>query len=471
MPHAFIHDDWLLSTPFARRLYHGYAAEQPILDYHNHLPPELIARDHRFGDLHEAWLAGDHYKWRAMRVHGVPERLITGDADPREKFRAYAATVPFTARNPLYHWSHLELARYFGVAELLSGDNADRVYDAAGEQLAHPDKGAVGLLRERGVELVCTTDDPCDTLEHHAAYAASRTPEDPRMLPAFRPDKAVAAGAPGWRGYLERLGEAADVEIVDYASLLMAIDRRLDHFAAHGCRLSDHGLAAVPDAPYDARLADRLLGGRDVPDAAEVDAFAVTLLTDLGRRYAARGWVMQLHLGALRNNNARALRDQGPDTGYDSIGDLPQARGLSRLLDGLADTDQLPQTILYNLNPADNHVFATMAGNFCGGGTVARVQWGAAWWFLDQWDGMRAQLETLSQVGLLAHFVGMLTDSRSFLSFPRHEYFRRLLCELLGEDVAAGRLPADEAWLGGMVADISHDNAARWFPFAPGALG
>ncbi len=475
----FIHPDWLLPTPLARRLYHGYAAPQPILDYHNHLPPAEVATDHRFDNLHAAWLAGDHYKWRAMRVHGVEERLITGDAAPAEKFAAYAKTVPFTARNPLYHWSHLELARYFGVHERLSGDTADRIYATANERLRATDGGTLGLLAQQNVELVCTTDDPCDTLEHHAAFAKTTSAEPAagpasakttgpalRMLPAFRPDKALVASSPGWRDYLDRLGEASGRPIADYAALLAALESRMDHFAAHGCRISDHGLSSVPAASYRPELADQLLLDRTTKiSPADAATFCFTLLVDLGRAYARRGWVMQLHLGAQRNNNRRAERELGPDTGYDSIGDEPQAAGLAALLDALNDTDELPKVILYNLNPADNHVFATMAGNFCGGGTVAKVQWGAAWWFLDQWDGMRDQLDTLSSVGLLAHFVGMLTDSRSFLSFPRHEYFRRLLCQLLGADVAAGKLPSDEAWLGELVADVSYGNAKGWFGF------
>ena len=485
MTTPFIHDDWLLPSPLARRLYHDYAAGQPILDYHNHLSPKFVAHNHRFANLHEAWLAGDHYKWRAMRVHGIAETLITGKAAPQEKFAAFAKTVPFTARNPLFHWSHLELARYFGITELLTGDNAARIYEQASEHLQQDSHRAVGLLRQQGVKLICTTDDPTDSLEHHQAYARSAGARadpstsagldrdttgreaGPKMLPTFRPDKALVADTPGWRAYLDRLATASGVDIVDYESLLAAIEARMDHFAALGCALSDHGLGFIPAASYNAKVADRLLRARDeAPTTDDAATFLFTLLVDLGRRYARRGWVMQLHLGAQRNNNRRALRELGPDTGYDSIGDYRQAEGLAALLNTLNDTDELPRVILYNLNPADNHVFATMAGNYCGGGTVAKVQWGAAWWFLDQWDGMREQLNTLSSVGLLAHFVGMLTDSRSFLSFPRHEYFRRLLCTLLAQDVADGKLPADEPWLGSLVEDICYRNAKRWFGFA-----
>ncbi len=462
--------DFLLTSEFSRKLYHQYAAPQPIFDYHNHLSPQQIAEDHHFANLHEAWLAGDHYKWRAMRVNGIEERLITGDADPKAKFRAFAKTVPATLRNPLFHWSHLELARYFDEFELLSERNADRIYDSASAKLQEPGMGTQGLLAQQKVVMVCTTDDPLDSLEYHAAFAKTRPADALRMLPAFRPDKALQAQNLGWRTYLDRLGELTGLPIHTYENLLAALEQRMDHFAAHGCMLSDHGLTHVPVANYDRSVADRLLrGNADVNgDAsalskADAETFLVTLLTDLGRAYARRGWVMQLHLGAQRNNNRRAERELGPDTGYDSIGDFPQAQGLAALLDGLNDNDELPKTILYNLNPADNHVFATMAGNFCGGGTVAKVQWGAAWWFLDQYDGMREQLNVLSSVGLLSRFMGMLTDSRSFLSFPRHEYFRRLLCEMIGEDVAKGKLPNDEAWMGELVKDVSYGNARAWF--------
>jgi len=463
---SLINPDWLLPTPLAQRLYHEYAAPQPIIDYHNHLDPAAIASGHQFANLHEAWLAGDHYKWRAMRVHGVEEQLITGSASPKEKFAAFAKTVPYTMRSPLYHWTHLELKRYFGVNELLNADNADRIYTEASAQLQQTSHNAPGLLLRQNVELVCTTDDPCDSLAHHLAYAQTDDASTLKMLPAFRPDTALLAHAETWRAYLDKLGAAAGVTVTDYQTLLAALSARMDHFDRAGCRISDHGLEYIAAARYDATAADALIRDRSAEVSREAsDAFAFTLLVDLGRAYAQRGWAMQLHLGPLRNNNTRAERELGPDTGYDSIGDFPQARGLSALLDALNETDQLPKTILYNLNPADNHVFATMAGNFCGGGTVAKVQWGAAWWFLDQWDGMREHLETLSSVGLLSHFVGMLTDSRSFLSFPRHEYFRRLLCRTLGQDVADGKLPADEAWLGQMVSNLCYSNTRDWFGF------
>jgi len=458
----FIHEDWLLPTTMAQRLYHTYAAPQPIIDYHNHLNPEHVATNHRFANLHEAWLAGDHYKWRAMRVAGVEERLITGDASPEDKFRAFAKTVPLTARNPLFHWSHLELKRYFGISDLLTEKNEAKVYQQASDQLQVKGNGARNLLEQQNVKLVCTTDDPIDSLEHHAAH--KNTGSALSMRPTFRPDKSLQAHKSTWLAYLQRLGEVAGIEIEDYPSLLKALSSRMDHFAKCDCVISDHGLEYIPAARYDQDAADALIRSGEAPkDRATAIVFTFTLLVDLGREYAKRGWTMQLHLGPIRNNNTRAERELGPDTGYDSIGDFPQAQGLSLLLDTLNNTDELPKTILYNLNPADNHVFATMAGNFCGGGTVAKVQWGAAWWFLDQWDGMKEQINTLSSVGLLSQFVGMLTDSRSFLSFPRHEYFRRLLCNMLGQDVAEGKLPNDEAWLGKQIEDICYGNTERWF--------
>ncbi|MTB49971.1 glucuronate isomerase [Lewinella sp. W8] len=465
---TLIHDDWLLETEVARRLYHEYAVDQPIIDYHNHLIPRQLAEDHHFPNLHAAWLAGDHYKWRAMRMFGVDESLITGDADPREKFRAYARTLPHTLRNPLFHWSQLELKRYFGVDEYLTEDNADRIYDLAGEILLGPDGGTWGLLAGKNVRVVCTTDDPIDNLEHHRVLGQKDCPV--KMFPGWRPDRALQINAPGWLTYVRTLAEVSGTPINTYEDLLAALEKRMDFFAALGGSVADHGLEYIPDVPYDRTLTaetfrDRMARPEAPAPARSAQTFLLTLLLDLGRMYAGRGWVMQLHLGALRNNNDRGLRELGPDTGFDSIGNFPQARGLSRLLNTLDNTDELPKTILYNLNPADNAVFATMIGNFAGGGVRGKVQWGSAWWFLDQWDGMCDQLNTLSNMGLLSTFVGMLTDSRSFLSYPRHEYFRRLLCNLLGQDVAAGRIPADVPFLGKLVENICYGNARDYFDF------
>jgi len=463
-----IHPDWLLATPLARELYHEFAEEQPIIDYHNHLIPEQVATNHHFANLHAAWLAGDHYKWRAMRMHGIEEQLITGNADPREKFRAFAETTPFTLRNPLYHWSHLELKRYFGIGEYLDGNTADYVYDKASEQLQSPEMGAWGLLSSKKVRVICTTDDPIDDLAHHAATAKANCPV--RMLPGWRPDKALMIDKPTWRAYVGKLADVCGTSISSYTDLLAALSQRVDLFAAHGCTISDHGLKCVPNVAYNREIAAEVCGEALLSDtflapAFSAQTFLVTLLIDLARMYADRGWVFQLHLGALRNNNDRGLRELGPDTGFDSIGDFPQAQGLSRLLNALDDTNQLAKTILYNLNPADNAVFASMIGNFASGGGRGKMQWGSGWWFLDQWDGMTDQINTLSQMGLLSTFVGMLTDSRSFLSFPRHEYFRRLICTLLAQDVAAGKAPHNVALLGGLVSDVCYGNAERYFSF------
>lgn len=462
MTTPFIHDNWLLQTGTARELYHEFAADQPIIDYHNHLSPAQLAGDHHFANLHAAWLDGDHYKWRAMRMNGIDEALITGkDADPREKFRAYAATVPQTLRNPLYHWTQLELARYFDIYEPLNAASADRIYDAATEKLQSAAFGTWGLLGSQKVTYICTTDDPTDDLVHHAMAAKNGCPI--ALKPGWRPDKALQINLPGWGNYISRLAEVSGLAIGSYDDLLAAMTLRLDHFAANGCTVSDHGLSYVPNVAYDRAVAadvfgETLLSENGHCTSVRAETFTVTLLTDLARIYAKRNWIFQLHLGALRNNNDRGLRELGPDTGFDSIGDFPQAEGLSRLLNHLDNTNELPKTILYNLNPADNAVFATMAGNFSSGGGRGKMQWGSAWWYLDQWDGMTEQLNVLSNTGLLSTFIGMLTDSRSFLSFPRHEYFRRLLCDTLGEDVRLGRIPDDKEMLGKLVADVCYGN-------------
>ena len=465
---TFLDDDFLLQTRTARRLYHDYAAELPIIDYHNHLPPADVAGDRRFADITAAWLEGDHYKWRALRANGIDERFVTGDADGREKFRRFAATVPQTLRNPLYHWTHLELQRYFGVKDLLNADNADAIYDVTSRQLQQPSHTARALLRRMKVDVVCTTDHPTDSLEHHRAYRPG--PGDPLLLPTFRPDKFLDPTAPAFAADVGQLGELTGTKIDDYAALRHALLQRLDYFAELGCRLSDHGLPQLyavdlSDAQPDHTLREALAG--DPVDQRAARQFQTQLLLDLGREYARRGWTMQLHLGPQRNNSSRLLARVGADAGADSIGDRPQAEGLAYFLNELDRADQLPKTILYNLNPRDNHVFATMAGNFNDGSVPGKVQWGSAWWFLDQKDGMEEQLNVLSNTGLLSRFVGMLTDSRSFLSFPRHEYFRRILCNLLGNDVEQGLLPNDEQLLGELVGDVCYHNARRHFDFQP----
>ncbi len=464
---AFPDPDFLLESPVARALYHDVAAGLPIIDFHNHLPPREIAENRSFENLTRLWLAGDHYKWRAMRTLGVPERFITGDASDEEKFERWAACVPATLRNPLYHWTHMELQHPFGIHEQLNARSAGRIWARANELLAQPGYAVHGLLARARVELVCTTDDPADTLEWHRMAARAGTPF--LMLPAFRPDAAFAIDRPEtWNAWIDRLSAAAGQRIADWSDLLKALEARCDHFHAHGCRLADHGLEQMYADSCAPERADRILRAArngEAPGGEETRAFRSALLFELGRMYALRNWTQQFHLGALRNVNTRMERALGRDAGFDVIGDFEQARPLSRALDRWEADGSLAKTILYNLNPRDNEVFAAICGAFQGGGIRGRIQYGSAWWFLDQLDGMQRHLEALSTLGLLSTFVGMLTDSRSFLSFSRHAYFRRLLCSLLGQDVSRGRLPRDMELLAALVRDISHDNAARYFKF------
>ncbi len=463
---ALIDDDFMLDTKHARILYHEYAAGQPIIDYHCHLPPKQIADNHRFADLTEIWLGGDHYKWRAMRTNGCDERLCTGDASPREKFDAWAATVPRCLRNPLYHWTHLELSRAFGIDDLLlSPETADEVWERANAVVASKKGRPWGLMSHFQVESLCTTDDPCDDLQQHAAIAASACPT--RVLPTWRPDKVFATDRPRfWNTWVDRLAKAENCSISRYDDLVAALQHSHDRFHAAGCRLSDYGLdSCLPVGLTDRKaktLFNRLRAGTALsPTDAALLAGALHLAC--ARMDAAAAWVMQLHVGAMRNNNTRLFKALGPDTGFDSIGDVPQAMAMSRFLDALDSSNELPRTILYNLNPADNEVMATMIGNFQDGSCPGKMQYGSGWWFLDQWDGMTRQVEALSQLGLLSRFVGMLTDSRSFLSYTRHEYFRRLLCGILGRDIKRGALPKDYRLVGEMVSDISYHNARSYF--------
>ncbi len=460
-------DDFLLESELARRLYHDHAARQPIYDYHCHLSPERIASDHRFSSISELWLDGDHYKWRAMRGNGVAERLITGDASAWEKFEAWAATVPFTLRNPLWHWTHLELKNPFGVRDRLLGpDSARDLFGACNQRLAAGDLSAQGLLRHFRVVVVCTTDDPSDSLEHHRAFASSGSTHT-RVYPTWRPDRALGLeDPPEWNAWLERLQAKSGRSIGSYAELLAALEVR--HLAFHelGCRLSDHGLERLYAEDYTSQEIDaafsRARAGH-APEAGAVLKFKSALLHDLALLDHQRGWTQQFHLGALRNTSTRQRRALGPDTGFDSIGDFEQARPLARFLDRLDAHEKLARTILYNLNPADNEVMATMIGNFQDGSVPGKIQYGSAWWFLDQLDGMEKQINALSNMGLLARFVGMLTDSRSFVSYSRHEYFRRLLCNLLGNEAKRGLLPDDEQQLGRLVTDVCFENARRYF--------
>lgn len=460
----FITEDFLLSTPAARRLYHEFAEAEPILDFHCHLPPADVARNRRFNNLFEIWLEGDHYKWRAMRSNGVPERFCTGDATPYEKFLAWARTVPHTLRNPLYHWTHLELKRYFGINELLNEQTAKKIWDKANAKLAGSDLTTQGILRKFNVRAVCTTDDPTDTLEHHIAFA--RTGHPTKMYPSFRPDKALGVNNPkSFNAWVEKLAAVSDTEINNLNAFLDALRKRHEFFHRVGCRLSDHGLNhAYADfcthAEAEAIFQKARTGQLVTPD--EHRRFATYLMLFFGRLYAEKGWVMQLHLGAMRNNNTRMFERLGPDTGFDSIGDWPQAEALARYLDALDREDALPKTIIYNLNPADNYVFATMLGNFQDGSVAGKIQSGSGWWFLDQKEGMEWQMNALSNLGLLSRFVGMVTDSRSFMSYCRHEYFRRVLCNLVGRDVEEGLLPRDYKLLGMMVRNICYNNAEEY---------
>ncbi len=461
----FIHDDFLLQTDAARELYHRYAKAEPIYDYHCHLPQKLIADNHCFADLSEIWLGGDHYKWRALRTNGVAERLCTGNASPREKFDAWCATMPRTLGNPLYHWSHLELKRYFGIDELINPQSADHIWKKANEQLAT--MRVHDMLAANQVAIICTTDDPADSLEDHQRITTLGI--STRVYPTYRPDKAFAVNHPAiLNPWLEKLaGTAGHPAIHDLDALLSALKKRHDDFHAFGGRLSDHGLESCLAEPCTHAEASSIFAAAALSDRAATPEqwtkFGSYLMLQLGRWDAARNWTKQLHLGALRNNNTRLLKALGPDTGFDSIGDFPQGRALSRYLDALDSTGELPRTVLYNLNPADNYMFATMVGNFQDGSVAGKVQFGSGWWFLDQKEGMELQLNALSSLGLLSRFVGMLTDSRSFLSYTRHEYFRRVLCNLLGNQIERGELPADTALVGGMVKDICFANARAYF--------
>ena len=463
---TFLNDNFLLETHTAEILFHEYAKGLPIIDYHNHLPPDEIAADKTFPNLAAIWLNGDHYKWRAMRTLGIPERYITGDASDFEKFQKWAETAPYTIRNPLFHWTHLELQRYFEIKELLSPKSAKDIYEHCSGLLPTPEYSTRNLLRKMNVAVVCSTDDPTDNLQHHRKAKADGL--EIQMRPAFRPDKAILIEKEEFPRYLEKLGEVAGIEINDFNSLLQALHKRIAFFHDNGCRLSDHGLEQMYAAPFrpeqvDGALKKRLSGQELSP--IEIQAFKSAVLFELSCRYAEKGWVQQFHLGALRNNSSRMMRQLGPDTGFDSIGDFNQAASLARFLDRLDSENKLAKTILYNLNPRDNEVMATMIGNFNDGSIRGKMQFGSAWWFLDQQDGMEKQLNALSNMGLLSCFIGMLTDSRSFLSFPRHEYFRRLLCNLIGRDVHNGLLPNDVEWLGEIVKDICYRNAKAYFGF------
>jgi len=462
---TFITENFLLESEAARELYFNHAAPQPIYDYHCHLPPKQIAENYRFRNLYDIWLAGDHYKWRAMRANGLPERFCTGDAGDEEKYHAYVRTVPYTLRNPLYHWSHLELLRYFGIDDLINEESAAAIWKIANERLAAPEFTTQGILAKNRVAVVCTTDDPADSLEHHASIRQQGLKT--RVYPTFRPDAALKVDHPAlFNAWCTKLSAVANSELATLPELLAALKQRHDFFHEQGCRLSDHGLESCFAAECDEKLAAKIFlrarAGHPAT-AEETRQYGSFLMLYFGHLDAARGWTKQLHLGALRNNNTRMRGELGPDTGFDSIGDWPQASALSFYLDRLDRNGDLPRVVLYNLNPRDNYVLATMAGNFQDGTVPGKIQFGSGWWFLDQLEGMTWQLNALSNLGLLRRFVGMLTDSRSFLSYTRHEYFRRLLCNLLGNDVEKGLLPRDMNLLGAMVREICFTNARVYF--------
>ena len=459
----FLTEDFLLHNRTAKQLYRTYAAGQPIFDYHCHLPPKDIAENRRFRNLFEIWLEGDHYKWRAMRANGVEERYCTGDATPYEKFLAWAKTVPDTLRNPLYHWTHLELKRYFGIAQPLNGESAREIWERTEQQLQSDDLSAQGIIRKFGVKVICTTDDPAESLNYHERLRGLSF----NVFPAFRPDGALKTEDPAkFNEWADKLGATANVDLRNLGSLLDALKKRHDDFHQQGCRLSDHGLDYCYAEDCSEREAeaifDKVRSGQIVA-ASDSAKFASFLMLFFGRLDAARGWTKQLHLGAYRNANTRLLKSLGRDTGFDSIGDWPQAAPLLTYLDRLDRDGQLPKIMVYNLNPADNYIFATLIGNFQDGTRAGKLQFGSAWWYLDQKEAIQGQLNALSNCGLLSRFVGMVTDSRSFMSYPRHEYFRRVLCNLLGQEMESGELPDDEALVGGMIRNICFANAERYF--------
>lgn len=462
----FLDENFLLNTKTAQQLYHGHAAKMPIIDYHCHLPPDQIANDINFNNITQVWLYGDHYKWRAMRTNGVDESYCTGNRNDYEKFGKWAATVPYTVRNPLYHWTHLELQRYFDVHELLNERTARKIYDDCTEKLQSKEYSVRNLLRKMNVKVVCTTDDPVDSLEHHKKIKDDGF--EIKILPAYRPDKAMNADdAASFNNYVAKLEAASATSIGSYDQYLDALKKRHDFFASMGCSVSDHGLEQVYAEDYTdteiKRTFDKVRSGTQLSYEEKLK-FKSAMLYQFAIWDHEKGWVQQYHLGALRNNNTRMTGQLGADTGWDSIGDFSQGRALAKFLDRLDLNDKLTRTIIYNLNPADNELMATMIGNFNDGSVAGKVQFGSAWWFLDQKDGMIRQMNALSNMGLLSKFVGMLTDSRSFLSYPRHEYFRRLLCNLFGDEIENGELPQEEMqWIGKIVEDVCYNNAKQYF--------
>jgi glucuronate isomerase len=463
---SFIHENFLLGNKTAERLYHNYAENQPIIDFHCHLSPSMIAEDRHFSNLSQAWLEGDHYKWRAMRSNGVSERFCTGSGSDIDKFRKWAETVPATLGNPLYHWTHLELARYFNISELLSPSTSEAIYEKASSMLKTKEFSTRSILKKMNVQIVCTTDDPSDSLEHHIKLKKTF---DITVLPTFRPDNVLKTDDPDkFKKYVHQLGHSSGSGIRTFYNLIEALHRRHSFFHENGCRLSDHGLDRFYSAeciPSDVNAIFKKLLKGNVLSAEETEKYRSAIMIELCKMNHEKGWTQQFHVGALRNNNSRKFRQMGPDTGWDSIGVPQDAVKMSKFLDSLDNTDQLARTILYNLNPSDNEMMITMAGNFNDGSYPMKVQYGAAWWFLDQMYGMEKHLKDLTSLGLLRRFVGMVTDSRSFLSYPRHEYFRRLVCNFIGEQVDRGLMPDDDDLLKPLIEGISYTNAKNYFNF------
>jgi len=464
---AFMDKNFILQTKTAQTLYHEFASKLPIIDYHCHLPPDEIAKDRVFENISKIWLYGDHYKWRAMRTNGVNEKYCTGNASDYEKFEKWAETVPNTLRNPLYHWTHLELRNPFGITKILNPSTAKEIYDETSAMLNTPDFSTRKILKKMNVEVVCTTDDPIDNLEHHIKLRKDNY--SVKVLPTFRPDKAMAVENPKtYIEYVEKLEVAANIKISKFRDLIEALQKRHDYFAENGCKLSDHGLETIYAEPYTDKeirsIFKEVMKGKEL-SKKDILKFKSAMLYIFAIMDHEKGWTQQFHLGALRNNNSRMFRTLGADTGFDSIGDFEIGKPLSKMMDKLDSTDQLAKTILYNLNPRDNELLATMLGNFNDGSFPGKIQFGSAWWFLDQKDGMEKQMNALSVLGLFSRFVGMLTDSRSFLSYSRHEYFRRIVCNLLGNDVENGELPNDMDLLGKTVQNICYYNAKNYFQF------
>ncbi len=461
----FMDEHFLLQTKTAQTLYHDFAKAMPIIDYHCHLSPQQIADDIRFDNLTQAWLAGDHYKWRAMRTNGINEDYCTGNKPDIEKFNQWTGTVPYTMRNPLYHWTHLELQRYFGIYEILNPKSAQGIYENATAQLIQPAYSTKNLIRKMNVKVICTTDDPIDSLEHHKKIASSDF--EVKVFPAFRPDKAMeVSNAANFIAYIKKLEAATNLSISNFEDFLFALQNRHDYFASMGCSVSDHGLEEIYAEEFTGSEIEAIFtkvhGGKSLNNI-EQRKFKSCMLLHFAEWDWEKGWIQQYHLGALRNNNSRMMQQLGADTGWDSIGDFSQAAALSRFLNKLDSDDKLAKTIIYNLNPADNELMATMIGNFNDGSVAGKVQFGSGWWFLDQKDGIERQLNALSNMSLVSRFVGMLTDSRSFLSYPRHEYFRRIVCNMFGNEIEQGELPNDTAWIGKIIQDISFNNANQYF--------